>query len=80
MASIPTYVDVNSIEELNANKDKFTVNEKPSIVGTEAGTGLMRQKDQAVEQYGLELEVISGSEATMLTSLGKAYVIAKKMD
>jgi len=71
--AVPTYVDINSIEELNANKDKFIVNGKPSIVGIDPGASLMGQTDNAIQEYGLELDVISGSEAMMLSSLGKAY-------
>lgn len=69
---VPKYVNVDNIEELNANKDLFQVNGKPSIVGIEPGTSLMRMTDEAIQDYGLELELVNGSEAMMLGALEKA--------
>ncbi len=65
---VPQYVTINSIEELNANKDKF--GEK--IIGIEKGAGLTAKTDKAVEEYGLELEHMNSSSIAMLTELKKA--------
>ncbi len=65
---VPQYVTINSIEELNANKDKFD----DKIIGIEKGAGLTAKTDKAVEEYGLELEHMNSSSIAMLTELKKA--------
>ncbi|MEA4901413.1 glycine betaine ABC transporter substrate-binding protein [Desulfitobacterium sp.] len=66
---VPKYVDINSIEELNTNKDKF----KGKIIGIDPGSGIMKASNRAAQEYGLDYEIIQSSEAAMLTSLDKAY-------
>ena len=39
---IPDYVTINSIEELNAEKERFS----GQIVGIDAGAGIMKATDQ----------------------------------
>ena len=65
---VPTYVDINSIEELNANKDKF----QNRIVGIDAGAGIMQKTEAAIEEYGLELELVRSSGPAMTASLADA--------
>lgn len=62
---VPSYVTIDSIEDLNGEKDKFD----GQIVGIEPGAGIMKGTDQAIEDYGLELEVMAGSEAGMVAAL-----------
>lgn len=66
---VPSYVDIDSIEDLNDSSDKFN----DQIIGIDPGAGIMKASDSAIESYGLTLEVVQGSEAAMLTSLKKAY-------
>ncbi len=66
--AVPTYVDVNSIEELNANAAEF----QNRIVGIEPGSGLMRDTANAVESYDLELQLVEGSTAAMTAALRSA--------
>lgn len=66
---VPNYVDINSLEELNAKKDQFN----GKITGIDAGAGIMKATDKAVESYGLDYQVIQSSEAAMMTALDKAY-------
>lgn len=66
---VPKYVDFNSMEDLNANKDKL----KGKIVGIDPGAGIMKASAQAVKDYSLNYEVVQSSEAAMLTALDKAY-------
>lgn len=66
---VPKYVDIKSIEELNAKKTQFD----GKITGIDPGAGLMKATTKAVTDYGLEYEVIQSSEAAMLTALDKAY-------
>ncbi len=65
---VPKYVTINSIEELNANADKFGGH----IVGIEKGAGLTAKTDLAVKEYGLTLDHMNSSSIAMLTELKKA--------
>ncbi|MFT9488155.1 glycine betaine ABC transporter substrate-binding protein [Tepidibacillus decaturensis] len=66
---VPKYVDINSIEDLNENKDKFN----GDIVGIDAGAGIMATTDIAIEKYGLDLNLRSSSDAAMTAALDRAY-------
>nr|WP_321410370.1 glycine betaine ABC transporter substrate-binding protein [uncultured Carboxylicivirga sp.] len=66
---VPEYVEINSIEELNANADKFD----GKIIGIEKGAGITAKTDLAVQEYGLTLDHINSSSVAMLTELSKAY-------
>jgi glycine betaine/proline transport system substrate-binding protein len=70
---VPAYVDINSIEELNANKEKFLVNGSPSIVGIDAGASLMKLTAEAIEKYNLDYKLMNGTEAAMMAALKKSY-------
>ncbi|KPC75274.1 glycine/betaine ABC transporter permease [Thermoactinomyces vulgaris] len=65
---VPKYVPVDSIEELNANKDLFG----GKIIGIDPGAGIMQNTEKALKQYGLDYSLVSGSDATMTASLAKA--------
>lgn len=69
---VPAYVPIDSIEEMNAHKDKFD----GKIIGIEPGAGLMRQTKQAIDAYGLDFELVDGSTAAMTAALKSA--MAKK--
>ena len=69
---VPSYVTINSMEEMNAQKDKF----KGKIIGIEPGAGLMRQTKDVIEKYGLDFELVDGSTAAMTATLKSA--MAKK--
>ncbi|WP_018125058.1 glycine betaine ABC transporter substrate-binding protein [Desulfovibrio oxyclinae] len=63
---VPSYVTIDSIEELNANADKFD----GEIIGIDPGAGVMQQADNAIEQYGLdEMELIDSTGAMMTAAL-----------
>jgi glycine betaine/proline transport system substrate-binding protein len=51
---VPAYVTINSIEELNANKDKF----KGEIIGI-GGAGIHANTVKAIDLYGLDYEQIT---------------------
>jgi glycine betaine/proline transport system substrate-binding protein len=52
---VPAYVTINSIEELNANKDKF----KGEIIGIGGGAGIHANTVKAIDLYGLDYEQIT---------------------
>ncbi|MCG6187479.1 glycine betaine ABC transporter substrate-binding protein [Maribellus maritimus] len=65
---VPSYLTINSIEELNANKDKF--NEE--IIGIGSGAGIHANTIKAIEEYNLDLEQVTSSGPAMVASLEKA--------
>lgn len=65
---VPSYVTINSIEELNANKDKFD----QKIIGIGSGAGIHANTEKAIEAYGLDFEQITSSGPAMVASLEKA--------
>jgi len=67
---VPTYMDINSIDELNAKKDELGLK---SIVGIDPGSSLMGMTRNAVEEYGLDYELIESSDAGMMSELMASY-------
>ena len=68
---IPQYVTINSIDELAANKDRFS----SEIVGIDAGAGIMKTTDKAISAYGLDgYTLMTSSSSTMLASLKKQWI------
>jgi len=66
--AVPKYVNIDSIEQLNANADKFG----NKIIGLEPGSGLMREAAAAVKAYGLKPKLIEGSTAGMAAAVKSA--------
>ncbi len=67
--AVPTYVEVDSIADLNKYADKFD----DKIIGIDPGAGLMRLSEEAMEKYGLDkFELMEGSGATMTAALANA--------
>ena len=66
--AVPSYVTIDSIDELNTNADKFG----GKIIGIEPGAGLMRETGDAVDGYDLDLELVEGSTAGMTAALKSA--------
>lgn len=67
--AVPDYVPLKSIEELNANADKF----KGRVIGIDPGSGLMKLSEKAMQEYGLnKLTLVEGSGATMTAALDDA--------
>lgn len=61
---VPDYVTINSIEELNAEKERFS----GQIVGIDAGAGIMKATDQAIKDYGLDYKLMTSSGPAMTAS------------
>lgn len=65
---VPSYVDIDSIEELNDNIDAFA----GRIVGIDAGAGVMSATNSAIDAYELELELLESGDAAMTIELRNA--------
>ncbi|MDD3569514.1 MAG: glycine betaine ABC transporter substrate-binding protein [Lachnospiraceae bacterium] len=65
---VPSYVDINSIDELNDNKDLFD----GKIIGIDSGAGIMNATEKTIDEYNLDFELVSGSGPAMTASLKKA--------
>lgn len=66
--AVPSYVDIASVEELNDHAGELG----GKIIGIEPGSGLMREAGIAVDEYGLDLDLIEGSAAGMTAALKAA--------
>lgn len=66
--AVPSYVTIDSMDQLNENADKFG----GKIVGIEPGSGLMREAAVGVKDYGLDLQLVEGSTAAMTAALKSA--------
>jgi glycine betaine/proline transport system substrate-binding protein len=62
---VPSYVEIDSIDELNANKEEFD----GIIQGIEPGAGIMVSTETAIEEYELDYEIQSSSTVGMATEL-----------
>ncbi|ATU08479.1 glycine betaine ABC transporter substrate-binding protein [Methanohalophilus portucalensis] len=68
--AVPTYMeDINSIEDLNANKEKFN----GKITGIDPGAGIMQNTEDAIDVYGLDYDLEASSSAGMASALDGAY-------
>lgn len=66
---VPEYMeDINSIEDLNANKDLFD----GIITGFDPGAGTMEVTEDLIEEYNLDYELLPSSEPAMLTEVREA--------
>lgn len=65
---VPTYVDIDSIEELNSARSKFG----GRIVGIDPGAGIMSATEEAIDVYGLDFSLVDGSDAAMTAALRTA--------
>lgn len=68
--AVPTYVDIDSITELNDAADQFN-NE---IIGIDPGAGLQGLTEDVVDEYKLSLRLRDGSDATMTAALANAVM------
>ena len=66
---VPTYVTIDSIDEMNGVADKFD----STITGIEPGAGIMQNTEEAIDEYGLDYTLLSSSSAGMTAELAKAY-------
>ncbi|EXJ13484.1 glycine betaine ABC transporter substrate-binding protein [Imhoffiella purpurea] len=66
---VPDYVEIDSIEQLNAAADKFD----DKIIGIDPGAGLMSKTEKVIEDYGLDdMKLVEGTGPIMTAVLGDA--------
>lgn len=64
--AVPEFMDdINSIEDLNENKDLFN----GDITGFEPGAGTMEVTEEVLEDYDLEYDLIDSSESAMVSAV-----------
>jgi glycine betaine/proline transport system substrate-binding protein len=66
--AVPSYVDIDSIDQLNANSEKLG----GKIIGIEPGSGLMSDATNVVKAYDLKLKLVEGSTTAMTAALKSA--------
>jgi glycine betaine/proline transport system substrate-binding protein len=66
--AVPSYVDIDSIDQLNANSEKLG----GKIIGIEPGSGLMSDAANTVKAYDLKLKLVEGSTTAMTAALKSA--------
>ncbi len=69
---VPEEVGISSIEQLNGMKKELN----GSIIGIDSGAGIMTTTEKAIQEYGLDLKLVTSSGPAMTAELKDA--IAKK--
>lgn len=59
---VPSYMDIDSIEQLNDIKAKT----EGEIIGISPGTSIMGLAKKVIKEYGLDYELVSGSDPAMM--------------
>lgn len=63
---VPKFLEeINSIEDIKGNEDLFN----GKLTGFEPGSGMMLLSEEVIEGYDLDLEVVSGSMASMMAEV-----------
>ncbi|MDP0496044.1 MAG: glycine betaine ABC transporter substrate-binding protein [Verrucomicrobiota bacterium JB024] len=65
---VPSYMDVNSIEDLNSISDQLD----GKIIGIGTGAGIYKSTDKAIDAYDLKLEQVASSGPAMTAALQQA--------
>ncbi|MDW7674866.1 MAG: methyl-accepting chemotaxis protein, partial [Bacillota bacterium] len=65
---VPKYVTISSIQELNKAREKFN----SKIIAIEPRAGVTQKAYQALKDYGLQFEVVTGNSQSMIDKLSKA--------
>jgi len=66
--AVPAYVEIDSIDQLNSVKEKTG----GRIVSLEAGSSMTQFTQKAIDEYGLDYEVLASSETAMLSELKRS--------
>ncbi|MFD2236921.1 glycine betaine ABC transporter substrate-binding protein [Aureimonas populi] len=66
--AVPAYMEIDSIQDIA--DDPSVVNGQ--VIGIDPGAGLMSASEQAIADYGLDVTLMDGSDATMTAALQDA--------
>jgi glycine betaine/proline transport system substrate-binding protein len=67
--AVPSYVTINTLEELKGNEDKFN----GVITGIDAGAGMMKKtENELIPAYDLDIELLASSGPAMTAALKDA--------
>lgn len=70
---VPTYVDIDSIEEMKENKNGVGESTNWTITGIDPGSGQMQITEEAMKEYGLDKwNLKATSDAIMMAALDRA--------
>ncbi len=67
--AVPQYVDIDSVEDIKGNEELFD----NRIYALEPGTGMTLTTEEMIEAYELDLEVMHGSMAAMMSEVDYAF-------
>lgn len=70
---VPDYVDIDTIPELAEHADEFEYQGSPTIIGIDPGSAIAGMTDDAIDEYGLDLEQVNSSGPAMMSALDSAY-------
>lgn len=65
---VPSYVTIDTIEELNGHKEAF----KNEIIGIDIGAGLMNETERVIRDYPIDMTLKTSSGSTMVAFLQKS--------
>lgn len=65
--TVPTYVDIDTIEEIKGQEDLFD----GKLIGIDEGAGMTTTSREMIEKYDLDIDYITSSEAAMLAQATK---------
>jgi glycine betaine/proline transport system substrate-binding protein len=65
---VPDYVEAKSIADLNNSKEAYD----GKITGIDAGAGVMRRTEEAIEKYNLDFKLMPSSGPAMAIALARA--------
>lgn len=71
---VPTYVTIDSIDQMNAHADKFD----GKIIGIDPGAGIMSKTEKALKAYNLDKFKLMESSGAMMTGILKDRYEQKK--
>ena len=66
---VPNYMDIDSIEDLNTITDELD----GRIVGIDAGASLTQMTEDAIDEYGLDFDLMTSSDPAMMAELSTYY-------
>jgi glycine betaine/proline transport system substrate-binding protein len=71
---VPNYMeDINTVEDLKGKEDVFD----GKVYGIDPGAGMTSTSKELIKDYGLNLEYLAGSEATMMSQVKRFYATEK---